>query len=88
MRQNNSPKWVKTWVLIKPKYQINEPGMSQKLKNKSYGQMRLIKMEENCCQARPVCVSWTYSGQVSGPARAAARPGQPYQGCSVLGKMV
>lgn len=31
----NSPKWVKTWVLIKPKYQINEPGMSQKLKNKS-----------------------------------------------------
>lgn len=29
---------------MKPKYQISEPGMSQKLKNK-YGQMRLIKME-------------------------------------------
>lgn len=38
--------------------------------------MRLIKMEKNSCQAKPVCVSWTYSGQAKGPARAGWRAGR------------
>lgn len=43
-------------------------------------------MEKNCCQVRPVCTPWTYSGQTVGPARAKGRSGLSYQRCSVLGK--
>ena len=43
-------------------------------------------MEKNCSQTRPVHVSWTYSGQASGPARAGGTSRPSYPRCLVLGK--